>query len=379
MKRWHLWLALVLVVVLIYATRGMLLPFLSGLAIAYFLDPLTDKLEARKIPRSAAAGIVIILFFTLFVTAMVAFWPILQSQVALAAKSLPETMAQLRPWLDNFLITLNENFGIAGGENAESLLAGVTEQAVTKLNAAVAGALKGSLAVFNILTLILIAPVVAFYLLRDWDILVARIGSWIPTHLAPTVTTQAREIDRVLGGFVRGQIIVSLIMGIMYAVGWSIVGLDLALVLGLLAAVLAFIPFVGAIFVALIAVALSIGQWGFDGGQIGFVLLVFAVVQIVEGAFLTPRLIGSRVGLHPVWVLFAVFAGGEIMGFVGVLIALPTAAAAAVLVRYAIDKYLEHYDLQPAVAGGSSPAKKEANKKKTPTKKSTVKRKKSEL
>jgi len=348
MKKWYIWLGVVLVGAFIYMTRGVLLPFLSGLAIAYFLDPITDKLEERKVPRGAASALVIVLFFTLLVGVMLAFWPILQSQVAVAAKSLPETMARLRPWLDELLKNLDANYGIGNGGDASSLLAGVADQAMGKLNQAVGSAVQGGLAVFNILTLILISPVVAFYLLRDWDNIVARIGSWLPVHIAPTVRTQAAEVDKVLAGFVRGQMIVSLTMGILYAAGWSLVGLDLAIVLGMLAAVLAFIPFVGALFVAVVAVALAIGQFGFDGTQIGLVMLVFLVVQVIEGAFLTPRLIGERVGLHPVWVLFAVFAGGEVMGLVGVLIAVPTAAALAVLVRFVINKYLTHYDLHPA-------------------------------
>ena len=353
MKKWYIWISIVLVGALIYMTRGVLLPFLSGLAIAYFLDPVADKLEAHKVPRGAAAALVIVLFFTLLVGVMLAFWPILQSQVAIAAKSLPETMARLRPWLDELLTNLDVNYGIGNGGDTNSLLAGFADQAMGKLNQALGSAVQGGLAVFNILTLILISPVVAFYLLRDWDNIVARISSWLPTHIAPTVRIQAAEVDKVLAGFVRGQLIVSLTMGILYAAGWSLIGLDLALVLGMLAAVLAFIPFVGALFVAVVAVALAIGQFGFDGTQIGLVMLVFVIVQVIEGAFLTPRLIGERVGLHPVWVLFAVFAGGEVMGFVGVLIAVPAAAAIAVLVRFVIGKYLTHYDLHPAEVSGS--------------------------
>ena len=144
-------------------------------------------------------------------------------------------------------------------------------------------------------------------------------------------------------------------MGVLYGTGWALVGLDFAIVLGVLAGVLSFVPFVGALFAAGVAVAMAIGQWGFDLTHIATVAGVFLVVQTIESAVLTPRLIGGRVGLHPVWVLFAVFAGGEIMGFVGVLIAVPAAAAIAVLVRFYIDHYLDHYNLQPKTAGGEDP------------------------
>ncbi len=146
----------------------------------------------------------------------------------------------------------------------------------------------------------------------------------------------------------RGQLLVSTTMGVLYGVGWSLVGLDFGVVLGVLAGVMSFVPFVGALFAAIVAVAIAIGQWGFDPLHVGLVGGVFLVVQTIESAFLTPRLVGERVGLHPVWVLFAVMAGGEVMGFLGVLIAVPVAAAAAVLVRFWIDQYLDHYDIRQA-------------------------------
>ena len=148
----------------------------------------------------------------------------------------------------------------------------------------------------------------------------------------------------------RGQLLVSTTMGVMYGIGWYLTGLEFALVLGVLAGVMSFIPFVGALFAAIVAVAMAIGQWGFDLTQVGLVAAVFVVVQAVESSFLTPRLVGERVGLHPVWVLFAVFAGGEVAGFLGVLIAVPAAAAIAVLVRYWIDRYLDHYDITEQAA-----------------------------
>lgn len=344
------------VVLFVYLTRGVMLPFIAGLAVAYFLDPVADMLEERNVPRGAAATLVLVGFFVLISGVLFAFWPIVQSQIGAVAETLPNTLANLRPWLNETLTSLSTRFGVDLGADAQGMLAGFSDEILAKVKDGASGVLKGSLALFNILTLALITPVVAFYLLRDWDLIVAKADSWLPPTIAGDVREQFSKIDSVLAGFVRGQLLVSTTMGIMYGVGWSLVGLEFGVVLGVLAGVMSFVPFVGALFAAIVAVAIAIGQWGFDPTQIGLVALVFLVVQIVESAFLTPRLVGERVGLHPVWVLFAVFAGGEVMGFLGVLIAVPAAAAIAVLVRYWIDKYLAHYEINGEAKGDSGEA-----------------------
>ncbi|WP_262695270.1 AI-2E family transporter [Kordiimonas aquimaris] len=354
MNRW-VWIASVLVFVLfVYLTKGVLLPFIAGLAIAYFLDPVADALEMRKVPRGMAAAIVIALFFFIIIGVLLAFWPVLQSQLAAVAKTLPNTLASFKPWLNQVMANLMDNYGVDFGADADSMLANLSSGLLSQGREAAAGALKGGLAFFNILTLILISPVVAFYLLRDWDLIIAKLDSWLPSKGGNIVREQAKKIDSVLAGFVRGQLLVSTIMGVLYGVGWALTGLDFAIVLGVLAGVMSFVPFVGALFAAIVAVAMAIGQWGFDPMQIALVVGVFFVVQTIESAFLTPRLVGERVGLHPVWVLFAVFAGGEVMGFVGVLVAVPATAAIAVLVRYWIERYLEHYQDKPIISHDSN-------------------------
>lgn len=346
MNRW-IWVASVLLVVgFIVLTRGILLPFMAGLAAAYFLDPVADALEDRNIPRGAAATIVIASFFLVVSGVVLAFWPILQSQIGAVSETLPKALAGFRPWLNDLLTSLSGKFGGALGSDVDSMLASLSDEVLAKVKGAASGVLRSGLALFNIVTLLLISPVVAFYLLRDWDLIVAKVNSWLPPSSASVIREQCAKIDVVLAGFVRGQLLVSTTMGIMYGVGWSLVGLDFGVVLGVLAGVMSFVPFVGALFAAIIAVAIAIGQWGFDPVHVGLVGLVFLVVQTVESAFLTPRLVGERVGLHPVWVLFAVMAGGEVMGFLGVLIAVPVAAATAVLVRFWIDRYLDHYDIK---------------------------------
>lgn len=255
-------------------------------------------------------------------------------------------MAGFRPWLNETLSTLSGKFGGALGSDVDSMLASLSDEILGKVKGAASGILRSGFALFNIVTLLLISPVVAFYLLRDWDLIVAKVDSWLPPSNAQIIREQFTKVDEVLAGFVRGQLLVSTTMGVLYGVGWSLAGLEFGVVLGVLAGVMSFVPFVGALFAAIVAVAIAIGQWGFDPMHVGSVALVFMVVQTIEGGFLTPRLVGERVGLHPVWVLFAVMAGGEIMGFLGVLIAVPVAAAMAVLVRFWIDRYLEHYEIK---------------------------------
>lgn len=366
MNRW-VWVGSILVATLfVYMTRGVLLPFLAGLAIAYFLDPVADRFETWKVPRGIASAIVITLFFLIIVGVVLAFWPILQTQLAAVSEQLPKTLANFRPWLNQFLATMLDDYGVDLGSDVDSLLATFSDGLLSQARDAATGALKGGLAFFNLLTLILISPVVAFYLLRDWDLLVAKVDSWLPSSGGNIVRDQVKKIDEVLAGFVRGQLLVSTTMGVLYGIGWSVAGLNFGVILGVLAGVMSFVPFVGALFAALVAVAMAIGQWGFDPMQVGAVAGVFFIVQTIESAFLTPRLVGERVGLHPVWVLFAVFAGGEVMGFVGVLIAVPAAAAAAVLVRYWIDRYLEHYQVPAIVVAGERAAVKDGNNKGQP-------------
>lgn len=329
-------------------TRGILLPFLLGLAIAYLLDPAADWLENRKIDRGLASGIVIILFFLFAAGVIVAFVPILQGQLVQAAKAIPAAIARLRPTIETLLAEHETLLSTFLGSDLASVLASAGQQALASLKTFVTQILSSSLALFNLLSLILISPVVAFYLLRDWDVMIAQLNDWLPPAYASDIREQTQKVDAVLSSFVRGQMFICFIMGALYAIGWSFVGLDFGLILGLLAGLMAFIPFVGVFFALFVALVVALGQWGLDWTNIVLVVGVFGAVQTLEGVFLTPRLMGDRVGLHPVWVLFAVFAGGEVMGFVGILIAVPAAASIAVLVRYVLERYVKHYGLDEA-------------------------------
>ena len=348
--KWLLPVAILLIAVLIYLTRGILLPFIGGLAVAYFLDPFADMLENRKVPRGLAAGLVIFVFFALAIGVLVAFWPILQSQLGRIAAVIPEMLAVLRDFADQVLMDVHENFTDDLTSRAEGLLTGAAKEALSHLQSLVASIFESGLAIFNLLGLMTITPVVAFYLLRDWDLIVAELDSWLPDHYGPVVRQQMTKIDAVLGGFVRGQLGVCAIMGVLYGVGWTAIGLDFGLLLGLLAGLMGFIPFVGVLVAVGMAMLVGVGQWGFDLTNLGLTAGVFVFVQTLESVVLTPRLVGGQVGLHPVWVLFAVFAGGELMGFLGVLIAVPVAAVIAVLTRFALDEHKKFHRLKDETA-----------------------------
>lgn len=338
-----IWLGILVFFAFIYATKAVLLPFVAGLAVAYLLDPLADKLEAVKFPRWLATVTILALFFIGFSGIIIGIAPIVKVQIIGIAKKLPAYIESLQPLVNSYISDLSNKMHVDLAKGNSDLLGSMVQQNVDRITSFLGGFIGRGMAIFNLLTLVLITPVVAFFLLRDWDLLVAKVNSWLPKRRGETIRTVARDIDKALAGFVRGQTMVSITMAVLYAIGWTIAGLDFAIILGLLAGILAYIPFVGALMAAAFAVLVGFGQFSGDWSMIWPIVLVFIIVQAIEGAFLTPKFIGDRVGLHPVWVLFAIFAGGEIMGFVGVLIALPMAAAIGVLVRFGIAKYLDKH------------------------------------
>ncbi len=334
-------IAVITVFVLMYLFRDMLLPFVAGMAIAYFLDPATDKLEQWKFPRGLAAATLIITFLGLLITATVFLAPVLKDQFLGFLERLPAYVD--RGWSAAAPLIQQVMAAIPGerAANVSDLAAGSADFVVEWLGGMARGFVEGAGAFFNLLALLLITPVVAFYLLRDWDRMVDKVTEWLPRRHADTIREQMLLIDSALAGFVRGQATVCIILGSLYAIGWSLVGLEFGLVIGLMTGLMAFIPYAGAFMGLLIALGLGFGQFWPDVMSIFLIAAVFGVIQTLDGSFITPRLMGHSVGLHPVWILFALFAGGTLMGFVGVLIAVPTAAALGVLARFAVGRYLQ--------------------------------------
>ncbi|MBT4710893.1 MAG: AI-2E family transporter [Alphaproteobacteria bacterium] len=337
------WLAsLVLVGVLVYFLRGILLPFVAGMAVAYLLDPAADKLEDWGLSRTLATTVLTAVFFSMVAGLILVLYPVLQNQVVGFVTRLPQYVADARDWLVPLIALVAERLPfIESSDQVVEAATGLTEKYTGVLASAAGRLWSGGLAFFNLVSLVLITPVVAFYLLRDWDEIVGRIDGLMPRRQAPVIREQLGRIDKVLAGFVRGQTLVSLSLGVIYAIGLTAVGLEFGLVIGLGTGILSFVPFVGMVLGLATALVVGLLQWGLDPGHLALLAAVFATGQILESAVLQPRLLGGSVGLHPVWGIFGVLAGGALFGFVGVLLAVPMAAAVGVLVRFSVDQYHE--------------------------------------
>ncbi len=336
LRFWLIGLALFLVVVCLL--RGILLPFVAGMAIAYFLDPICDWLEGHGCSRSWATVIVSIGFAIVVVIALLLLVPMLQRQIFDFAGRLPGYVDSLISRVLPQLQSVAERLGIGDLADLRNSTGAQVGSVVSWIGSALSRVVSSGVAFANLLSLLFITPVVAFYLLRDWDRLVKQIDALLPREHRDTIHGQLLEINRSLAGFARGQATVCLLLAIYYAVGLSVIGLDFGLVVGLGIGLLSFIPYVGSITGLITAVGIALAQFN-SWGPVGLVLGFFALGQILEGYVLTPRLVGNRVGLHPVWVIFALLAGGALFGFVGLLLAVPTAAVIGVLTRFAVTQY----------------------------------------
>ena len=346
-----LWLVILAVLgFLCYLLRGALTPFLVGMAVAYLLDPLADRLERAGVPRGMAALLIVASFLMAFVTVLIILVPILSAQITALVGRLPDYAVlaadAIRPLVDELKAKLART-QVQGLENIiqqhASELMGWTGQVFSRV-------ISGGAVILSVLGVVLISPVVAFYLLRDWDRLVARIDHLLPRRGGERIRAIFREIDQRLSAFVRGQVLVILILGAWYATGLVLIGLDFGLLLGVSAGLISIIPYVGNIVGLSIGIALAAVQFGSWHGP-ALVAAVFGSGQILDGYVIQPKIIGDRVGLHPVWLMFAVIAGSALLGFTGALLAVPAAAVIGVLVRSAIAQYLKsplYLDAGPA-------------------------------
>jgi predicted PurR-regulated permease PerM len=333
----------------LWLLSDVILPFVLGAAIAYLLDPIADWLQRRGLSRTLAT--VVITVFALFavVILLLLVIPTLVEQTADLLAFMPELVRNVQDWLTTRFPELLDS---------DSQLRQSLQDFATMIQARgaefVETVLSSAVSLVNVVVLIVIVPVVTFYLLLDWDNMVARIDALLPRDHAPIIRQLAAEIDRTLSGFVRGQGLVCLILGIYYAVALALVGLNFGLVVGFVAGALTFIPYVGALVGGVLAIGLALFQFWGDWWWIVVVWAIFQSGQFVEGNILTPNLVGSSVGLHPVWLIFALSAFGAIFGFVGLLVAVPVAAIIGVLVRFALGRYKESL-LYQGVSGGEPP------------------------
>lgn len=344
MEPWRkalVWAAIVVAFfVFIVLFKEVLLPFVVGLAVAYFLDPAADWLERRKAPRWLAATLVIVFFALCVLAVLVLAYPLIKTQFAAAAEALPRYAKVIEDRLAGFLAFTSESLDENEMQRLKEAIGGQVGEGLKLLSRLVARLFDGGMAIVNVATFVFVTPIVAFYLLRDWDRLVAWMDDLIPRQHADVVRSQARLIDETLAGFVRGQASVCIVLGLFYGLALTVAGLQFGFVVGVLSGILAFIPYVGSIFGLFASVGLALLQFD-DLLRVGIIAAIFLVGQAVEGNVLTPKLVGDRVGLHPVWVIFALFAGGAVLGFLGMLLALPVAAAIGVLARFAVAQYRE--------------------------------------
>lgn len=326
---------------LFYLLAPVLTPFVAAALLAYMGDPLADRMQKLKMPRSLAVVSVFLITFIIVGLLVLLIGPLVRTQVGALFDALPDIARQVEQvWLPNISSWLNieagDDVGVAPflakyGEMFGSW-SGKVLLSVSKSGGALAAAL---------LSLFLV-PIITFYMLRDWDTIMLHLGALVPESQRETIFKLARESDEVLSAFLRGQILVMLALALIYSLGLSLVGLKFAIAIGVVSGLVSFVPYLGFVFgigLAGLTVALEPNPlWQMIG-----VVATFSIAQFIEGSLLTPKLVGTRIGLHPVIVIFAVAAGGQLFGFFGILLALPAAAVLSVLVRFAFNRYLKEH------------------------------------
>ena len=347
-KYWGIAMAVFLAI--LYVLGDVILPFIVGGAIAYFLDPVADRLERAGLSRLLATVVISLVALLVVVLLVLAVIPMLIGQLADLVNAAPLISLQLQTFLIEHFPELRDSTS-----TMRQTLGQIGEAISARGGEVVNGLLTSALGLIGVVVFIVVVPVVAFYLLMDWDRMVAQVDSWLPRDHAPTVRRLAGEIDAVLAGFVRGQVSVCLILGTFYSVALMAAGLQFGLAVGAIAGAITFIPYVGSLVGGALAIGLALFQFWGDWFSVGIIAAIFAVGQFVEGNILTPKLVGQSVGLHPVWLLFALSAFGSVFGFVGMLVAVPVAASLGVLTRFGVEKYRESL-LYRGLSGRQTPA-----------------------
>ena len=335
----------------LWLLSAILLPFVAGIAIAYFLDPLVNRLERLRVPRGLAAFIVLALFLMLLVLVVMLVVPILETQVLDLAANLPRLLAEVRREAETLMQMAQERLTPEDFAKLRDAVGGKLSDMFAVLGTVFRDVVTRGVALANLLSLVFVTPVVSFFLLRDWNRILARLDGWLPRAQAATIREQAARIDEILSAYLRGQLSLCVVLGIYYAVGLTVLGLNFGLVIGLLIGILAFIPYVGGAVGFVLAMLLALTQFS-DQHYVLYVAGLFVVGWLAEGNFLTPKLVGERVQLHPVWVVFALLSFGTLFGLLGVLIAVPMAAVIGVLVRFGLSRYLASPLYDPANARG---------------------------
>lgn len=340
-RQFIFWLAaLILFVLALWLLSEILLPFIAGLAIAFLLTPLTDRLERAGVNRLLAALLIITFVVLALIYIILLVAPILGGQLSSFIETVPGNVTKLqalltdpsRPWVQKLM---------GAGFNADKSMGDLVTQGVGWLTAFLHSLWSGGRALVSVFSLVVVTPVVAFYLIYDWHRMIRTVDGWIPVRQRDTVRELAREIDAAISGFLRGQTAVCLILGSFYAVALTLIGLNFGLLIGSISGLITFVPYIGSMTGLVLSLGVAFAQFWPEYGSILMVLAVFLIGQFVEGNVLSPQLVGESVGLHPVWLIFALLAFGYLFGFVGLLIAVPLAATIGVLSRFALRRYLQ--------------------------------------
>lgn len=331
---------------LIYTVRSILTPFIFSLVIAYFLNPVVDRCyKDHKISRLRATSLITGLFFSIIVSCGSLIFPVLYSQTLDFADALPGYLSTFTNDFYPRISVLMNKVGLSGNNDLMHLAA--KEQITSKIfnfsKDMLGNIINSSAVLIDIFSLIFITPILIFYFLKDWNVMIEKINSYLPSSGAAKIRKIFREIDQTMSGYIRGQFNVCLILGIIYSALLSVTGLNFGFLIGFLTGMLVFIPYVGMLIGISSAIIVALFQWGFDLGNIGLVALVFLFGQIIESNFLTPSLVGSKVGLHPLWLIFGLFFFGALLGFVGILFAVPLTAISGVIIRNLAAEYKKRF------------------------------------
>jgi predicted PurR-regulated permease PerM len=332
MKYWGV--ATVVFLVVMWFMGDVMLPFVLGSAVAYFLDPVADRLERLGLSRAMATAAITVVAILIFVIMALLVVPTLVSQAINLFEIAPDLTKRLSAFLTERFPSLLED-GSTLRTSITSLGTVVQERGGELLNTA----LSSAAGIINIIMLFVIVPVVAVYMLLDWDRMIAHIDGLLPRDHAQVVRRLARDVDKTLASFIRGMGTVCLILGTYYAIALMLVGLQFGLVVGFIAGLVTFIPYLGALIGGALALGLALFQFWGDWLSIGLVAGIFVAGQVIEGNVLTPKLVGNSVGLHPVWLILALSVFGTLFGFVGMLVAVPVAAALGVIARFGVEQY----------------------------------------
>ena len=338
-QRYLLILAVLLLVGgLMYVLRSVLLPFVVGIVVAYFLDPLVNRItQSGKISRGVATSLVLLMFVLILLPILILLGGVAVAQVSDFLSNLPEYIENFGGKIKNWVTKLQEYVPALSVDTKEDLVRNFGESAkpVVKILQKI---ISNGFALVNVISLLLISPIVAFYMLRDWHGFTGKIYDLVPHKHKQNVEDGVKAVDRIISGYLRGQALVCLILGSFYSFGLWLVDLHLGVLVGFIAGIISFIPYVGSISGFLMAMILVVTQYG-TLPKILEVIAVFLIGQFLEGNFLTPKLVGENIGLHPVWVMFALLSGGVLLGLLGMIIAVPAAAIIGVLLRYLIEHY----------------------------------------